>query len=157
MSLKSRLLTVVIFIFVVSSCLSSVHRRDPKTPQEIVHIFMSAYGTSDVSKLACYTTPYFRNYKPEELWIIETWEKLKEIGYEHISGKILEVRINGEHAVVVVSSRVKTLVGKTQQKEIYCLIKTPEGWKLDEIIVEDEQLLPARQNTASAWSADILA
>ncbi len=146
MSLVKKLLVIVISLFLIPSCLSYLKHSDQKTPSEIVKIFMSTYGTPKVSQLAYYTTPYFRNYKPKELWVIETWEVLSELGYQHLSGRILEEKVKGNTAIIITSSNIKTLAGKTLQKEIYCLIKTEEGWKLDELLIEDETVEAAKYN-----------
>lgn len=146
MSLVKKALTLMISFFLIPSCLASLQHGNQKTPREIVQIFMSTYGTPKVSKLAHYTTPYFRNYKPKELWIIETWEILSGLGYRHVSGKFLEEKIKGNTAVIITSSTVETLAGETLQKEIYCLIKTEEGWKLDELFIEDETVETEKYN-----------
>ena len=136
----------MISFFLIPSCLSYLKQSDQKTPLEIVEIFMSTYGTPKVSQLAYYTTPYFRNYKPKELWVIETWEVLSELGYRHLSGTILEKKVKGNTAIVITSSNIETLAGKTLQREIYCLIKTEEGWKLDELLIEDETVEAEKYN-----------
>lgn len=136
----------MISFFLIPSCLSYLKQSDQKTPLEIVEIFMSTYGTPKVSQLAYYTTPYFRNYKPKELWVIETWEVLSELGYRHLSGTILEKKVKGNTAIVITSSNIETLAGKTLQREIYCLIKTEEGWKLDELLIEDETVEVEKYN-----------
>jgi len=133
-----KLLILMVSIFLLPACLSMTHYDHQKTPQEIVYIFMSTYGTPRISQLAHYTTPFFRNYKPEELWVIETWEVLSELGYRHVKGTILEERIKEESAIIVTSSSIETVAGETLQREIYCFIKTGEGWKLDDLLVEEE-------------------
>ena len=146
MSLAKKFLLLVISFFLIPSCLSYLKQSDQKTPLEVVEIFMSTYGTPNVSQLAYYTTPYFRNYKPKELWVIETWEVLSDLGYRHLSGKILEKKVKGNTAIIITSSNIETLAGKTLQREIYCLIKTEEGWKLDELLIEDETVEAVKYN-----------
>ena len=138
--LTKKCLTFFIAVLLFSSCLSFLPYNLGKTPRDIVYIFMSTYGTPRISQLAHYTTPYFRNYKPEELWVIETWEVLSELGYRHVKGTILEERIKDTTAIVVTSSSIETLAGESLQKEIYCFIKTSDGWKLDELLVEEEEI-----------------
>lgn len=145
-SLTKTVLLLIIVFFLIPACLSHLNQSHQKTPLEIVAIFMSTYGTPKVSQFAYYTTPYFRNYKPKELWVIETWEVLSELGYRHLSGKILEKKIKGKKAVVIASSNIETLAGKTLQREIYCFVKTEEGWKLDELLIEDETVEAAKYN-----------
>ena len=140
---KKWLLLSITFVL-IPSCLLYVKQSNQKTPLEIVEIFMSTYGTPKLSQLAFYTTPYFRNYKPEELWVIETWEVLSDLGYRHLSGTIVEKKIKNKTAIVITSSHIKTLAGETLQREIYCLIKTEEGWKLDELLIEDETVEEAK-------------
>ena len=146
MSMAKKILLLLASIFLIPSCLSYLKRSDQKTPLEIVEIFMSTYGTPKVSQLAYYTTSYFRNYKPKELWVIETWEVLSELGYRHLSGEILEEKIKDNKAIIITSSNIETLAGKTLQREIYCLIKTEEGWKLDELLIEDETVEAEKYN-----------
>jgi len=140
MSLVRKILVIVISVFLMPSCLSFLQYHGQKTPREIAEIFMSNYGTPRISQLAGYTTPYFRNYKPEELWVIETWEILSEVRYRHVAGKILEERVKDNTAIVITSCNIETVAGETLQKEIYCFIKTSEGWKLDELLVEEENV-----------------
>jgi len=125
MSLAKKFLLLVISFFLIPSCLSYLKQSDQKTPLEIVEIFMSTYGTPKV---------------------IETWEVLSELGYRHLSGKILEKKVKGNTAIVITSSNIETLAGKTLQREIYCLIKTEEGWKLDELLIEDETVEAEKYN-----------
>jgi hypothetical protein len=139
-------LTLMIYVFLITSCLSLQRHSNPKTPQEIVRIFMSTYGTPRISQLADHTTPYFRNYKPEELWVIETWEILSELGYRHVTGKILEENIKDNTAIIITLSNIETIAGETLQKEIYCFIKTSEGWKLDELLIEEETIETRKYN-----------
>lgn len=139
-------LILVVSIFLLPACLSLPHYKYQKTPREIVYIFMSTYGTPRISQLAHYTTPYFRNYKPEELWVIETWEVLSELGYRHVKGRILEERMKGDTAMIITSSNIETVAGETLQKEIYCFIKTSDGWKLDDLLVEEETVEPEKYN-----------
>ncbi|KPJ55776.1 MAG: hypothetical protein AMJ42_06235, partial [Deltaproteobacteria bacterium DG_8] len=131
-------LTLIVSVFLIPSCLSLLQYNNQKTPREIVQIFMAAYGTPRISQLANYTTSYFRNYKPKELWIIETWEILRELGYRHVTGRILEEKIQKNTAIIITSSSIETLAGETLQKEIFCFIKTGDGWKLDELFIEEE-------------------
>jgi len=138
MSTVKKPLILMISTFLLSSCLSFIQYTNQKTPREIVQIFMSAYGTPQISQLANYTTPYFRNYKPKELWVIETWEILSQLGYRHVVGTILDEKIKDNTAIIITSSSIETLAGETLQQEIYFFIKTSEGWKLDELLIEEE-------------------
>jgi len=140
------LLILLVSIFLLPACFSFPRYNYQKTPREIVHIFMSTYGTPRISQLAHYTTPYFRNYKPVELWVIETWEVLSELGYRHVKGRILEERMKGDTAMIITSSNIETIAGETLQKEIYCFIKTGDGWKLDDLLVEEETVEPEKYN-----------
>ena len=142
MSRTRTLLILVVSIFLLPACLAFPRYKYQKTPREIVYIFMSTYGTPRISQLAHYTTPYFRNYKPVELWVIETWEVLSELGYRHVKGRILEERMKGDTAMIITSSNIETIAGETLQKEIYCFIKTGDGWKLDDLLVEEETVEP---------------
>lgn len=137
-----RLLILMVSTFLLPACLSMIRDGHQKTPREIVYIFMSTYGTPRISQLAHHTTPFFRNYKPEELWVIETWKALSELEYRHVKGTILEERIKEDRALVVTSSSIETVAGETLQRETYCFIKTSEGWKLDELLVEEETVEP---------------
>ena len=146
MSWTRTLLILVVSIFLLPACFSFPRYKYQKTPREIVYIFMSTYGTPRISQLAHYTTPFFRNYKPEELWVIETWEVLSELGYRHVKGKILEERMKEDSAIIVTSSSIETIAGETLQREIYCFIKTGEGWKLDDLLVEEETVEAEKYN-----------
>jgi len=141
-----KFLALMISVLLLPCCLSSLQYRTQKTPREIVQIFMSAYGTPGISQLANYTTPYFRNYKPKELWVIETWEMLSQLGYRHVTGTILDEKIKDNTAIIITSSSIETLAGETLQQEIYFFIKTSEGWKLDELLIEEEKVETNKYN-----------
>ncbi|KPJ65304.1 MAG: hypothetical protein AMJ45_05230 [Syntrophobacter sp. DG_60] len=127
-------LLLVFFIFV--SCIS----QHLKSPKKIVAIFDQVYGTSEMSSIASYTTGNFRDAKPKEVWVIDTWKVLKRLEYKRLNSKFIDSKIEGNKAIVVLQTQIHATGGKVDQKEVFYLIKQDGTWKIDELVVTDEEL-----------------
>ena len=68
----------------------------PKTPIEVIKIFIAGYGTPRMDEAADVTTAKFRDDKPKSVWVVETWETLNAIKYAHKSSKVV-ARRNDPH------------------------------------------------------------
>lgn len=69
------------------------------------------------------------------------------MGYKHLGGKIIGDTIKRvkTEAAVALKSTIDTIVGKTEQTEIYILVLEDGEWLIDEIIVRDEVERRARE------------
>lgn len=132
------LLFIAIFILV---CYSLLNQPTSKlSPNEVVALFDKTYGTSEMSDIAPYTTGKFRDDKPRELWVIDTWKALKNIKYKRLNSKIIDSKIEGDKAVVILQTEYSSVGGKANQKEVFYLIKEKGIWKIDELVVTDEEV-----------------
>jgi len=93
-----------------------------KSPIEVVKLFDKAYGGPLMDEIADYTTPNFRDNKPKSVWVVETWKSLYKLKYERLNSSVIDTKVKGNRAVVVV-------------KEIYYLVKEGERWLIDELWV----------------------
>jgi len=135
-----RICLLVISFFYLSACLMMAsHYLPMRSPRQITLMFMRFYGTAKIKQLAPYTTTSFRDDKSEENWAVDTQRTLEILGYQHVIGIIVEEQIKGDKAIVKAKSVIRTLAGAVKQKEIYCFVKTKEGWKLDDLIVGGEK------------------
>jgi hypothetical protein len=112
----------------------------PKSPIEVVKLFDKAYGSPLMDEIAKYTTPKFRDNRPKSVWVVDTWKTLKKIKYEKLNSSVIDTKVRGDRAVVVTEGKIKTVVGKTAQKEIFYLVKKGERWLIDQLIVTDEEI-----------------
>ncbi len=129
----------VIATLLIASCSIPIHTKPAQTPMQIARTFLATYGTSEIGRIAEHTTAAFRGGRPKEVWVLKTWELLRQLHYRHPSGQIVKEMIDKDRAVVIVDSRIETAVGITNQREVYLLIRTPKGWKLDDLIVDEEK------------------
>ena len=112
----------------------------PKSPIEVVKLFDKCYGRPCMDEIADYTTPKFRDNKPKSVWVVDTWKTLKEIKFQRLNCSVIDTKVKGDRAVVVLESKIKTVAGETTQKDIFYLIKQGERWLIDELIVTDEEI-----------------
>ena len=97
-----------------------------------------------MDEIADYTTPSFRNNKPKSVWVVDTWKTLKDIQYERLNSSVIESKVKGDKAIVVVEAKIKAVAGEVTQKEIYYLVKEGERWLIDELAVTDEEIDPEK-------------
>lgn len=109
----------------------------PRSPQEVVDLFMQVYGTERMREILPYTLRGFRDGQEPEVWLLWANWILKHIGYVRLESVIRNVTIKGREATVVVAARIGTRVGTARQTEIYQLLLTDQGWKLLDFTVQD--------------------
>ena len=124
----------------------------PRSPDKVVALFDQVYGSSEMSSIAPYTTGRFRDKKRKEVWIADTWKTLKKIEYKRLSSKLINSSLKGNQAMVVLQSQIETVAGKTDQKEIFYLIKKDGIWKIDELVVTDEKLEKRKEKYRGYWT-----
>ena len=127
---------LIIFFFVT---LNICHAQE-KSPIEVVQFFNKTYGGSLMDEIANYTTPKFRDNRPKSVWVVDTWKTLKKIKYERLNSSVIDTKVKGDRAVVVTEAKIKTVVGETNQKDIFYLIRQGERWLIDQLIVTDEEI-----------------
>ena len=115
------------------------HAQD-RSPAEIVQLFNTCYGTARMDEVADFTTANFRNNKPKSVWIAETWKVLRQIAYKRKKGSVIGSKIAQKRAAVAIQAKFETVAGKTEQKEIFYLIKVGKDWFIDELKVAEEKI-----------------
>ena len=131
----------IIYLFIAFSLINvSISQAQEKSPIEVVKLFDKAYGSPSMDEIANYTTPKFRDNKPKSVWVVDTWKTLQKIKYEKLNSSVIDTKVKGDRAVVVTEAKIKTIVGETNQKDIFYLIKQGERWLIDKLIVTDEEI-----------------
>ncbi len=115
-------------------------RELEKLPIDVVKLFSENYGGPDMDELATFTTANFRDNKAKSVWVVDTWRALKKIEYKKFNGKIVDSKVKGDKAVVIIESRISTAAGDATQKEIYYLVKSGEKWLINDLVVTDEEV-----------------
>lgn len=127
-------------LFLCLSLQKSLASAQPRSPQEVVDLFMQVYGTERMREILPFTLPGFRDSQEPEVWLLWTNWILKHIGYVRLGSVIRNVTIKGGEATVVVTARIGTRAGTTHQTEIYQLLLTDQGWKLLDFTVQDRTI-----------------
>ena len=71
---------------------------------------------------------------------MDTWNTLKEIQYERINSSVIESKVKGDKAIIVVEAKIKAVAGEVTQKEVYYLVKVAARWLIDELVVTHEEV-----------------
>jgi hypothetical protein len=131
----------IIYLLITFSLINvTIIQAQEKSPIEVVKLFDKAYGSPSMDEIANYTTPKFRDNKPKSVWIVDTWRTLKKIKYERLNSSVIDTKVKGDRAVVVTEAKIKTVVGETNQKDIFYLVKKGKRWLIDQLIVTDEEI-----------------
>ena len=131
----------IIYLLIAFSLINlSISQAQEKSPIEVVKLFGKAYGSPSMDEISNYTTPKFRDNRPKSFWVVDTWKTLKEIKCQRLNGAVIDTNVKGDRAVVVTETKIKTIVGKTSQKDIFYLIKQGKRWLIDKLIVTDEEI-----------------
>ncbi len=93
-----------------------------------------------MDELATFTTANFRDNKAKSVWVVDTWRALHQLKYKKLSGKIIDSKVKGERAVIIVQSKIGTAAGEANQKEIFYLVKSGKRWLINELVVTDEEV-----------------
>ena len=110
-----------------------------ETPSEVVMEWIEVYGV-DLDKASELTTLEFRDGKTKEVWASEYYKFLKSAKYKHLGGKVIEEKIEGDKAVVVLQAEIDTVAGSAKQKEFYLMKRINGQWLIDDIIVKEEEV-----------------
>ncbi len=132
---KIILLLISLFLGSLSICYAQ-----EKSPVDVVKLFNECYGDPRMDEIVDYTTTNFRDNKPKSVWVVDTWRALQEIEYKKLDGKIIDSKVKGDKAVVIVQDRITTVAGEASHKEIYHLTKSGEKWLIDNLVVTDEEV-----------------
>ncbi len=65
---------------------------------------------------------------------------LKSAKYKHLGGKVIEEKMQGDKAVVVLQAEIDTVAGSAKQKEFYLIKRINGKCLIDDIIVKEEEL-----------------
>jgi hypothetical protein len=141
---KNPLLLILLPVLCILGCSIIIHGKNNDTPSknpiEVVNLFFETYGTSRMDEIGPYTTAKFRGNKPMSVWVVETWNALKQMEYERLKFEVLDSKITDKNALVAVQSKIKAVAGEADQKEIYSLILENNRWLIDDLVVTDEEI-----------------
>jgi hypothetical protein len=113
--------------------------KEKKSPERVIKEWAKVYGV-DMNKAAEFTTEKFRNEKPKDLWASEMSEKLKEIDYKPIQGKVAKHILGGsEYAFVDFRRTISTKDGSSHIMESYKLKNVGGRWLIDEVEIRDAE------------------
>ena len=138
--MKYRKPFLLCLLFLCLSLQKSLASAQPRSPQEVVDLFMQVYGTERMREILPFTLPGFRDSQEPEVWLLWTNWILKHIEYVRLGSVIRNVTIKGGEATVVVAARIGTRAGTAHQTEIYQLLLTDQGWKLLDFTVQDRTI-----------------
>ncbi|HEY7534770.1 MAG TPA: hypothetical protein VH878_02345 [Thermodesulfobacteriota bacterium] len=113
--------------------------REKGLPERIIKEWAKVYGI-DLNKAAEFTTDNFREGKPKDVWASETFQKLKEIDYKALEGKVVKhIFKEPEHARVDFRRVISTKEGTFNKIESYKLKYINGRWLIDEVTVRDAE------------------
>lgn len=131
--------TCLLIIFLFFACIPSLGAQDSAI-LEPVRIFDKYYGTSAMDRVAEVVTSEFRAGKPGSTWVSETWKLLDEIEYQRLASQIKNKAVEGDRALVRVHVTIETVAGRTEQDEIYHLVRDGGRWLIDDLQVHNEDV-----------------
>ena len=103
--------TIFLILTVLVLFQGNTAHAQPKTPIEVIKIFIAGYGTPRMDEAADVTTAKFRDDKPKSVWVVETWKKSNAIEYAHKSSKVVATKVKDRKAVVLVDAEITTVAG----------------------------------------------
>lgn len=113
--------------------------KEKGSPERVIKEWAKVYGV-DMNKAAEFTTEKFREGKPKDLWASEMSEKLKEIDYKAIQGKVTKHVLGGsEYAFVDFRRAISTKDGSFDKMESYKLKNIGGRWLIDEVEIRDAE------------------
>jgi outer membrane murein-binding lipoprotein Lpp len=92
-----------------------------KSPEEVVTLFDKYYGGPEMDMIAGLTTQKFRNFRPESVWVVETWQALNDLNYQRLDSEIKDSKTEKNRSAILLETRIKTIQGDMTQKEIFYL------------------------------------
>ncbi|MEE8423461.1 MAG: hypothetical protein V3S49_02885 [Thermodesulfobacteriota bacterium] len=143
--------TIFYTIFLLLLFCSPLYAQE-HAPKDIVKEWIEVYGV-DQSKASELTTLRLRNGRTKSAWAEETSAPLKQLGYKHLGGKVLgdTIKRGKTEAAVALRSTIDTIVGKTEQTEIYILVLEDGKWLIDELLVRDEVEIKELEKSPREW------
>ena len=146
------LFTTILFYLTMSSTMLSptppftIHAQETpaQTPLEVVELWNTTYGTADMDICANLTTAVMRKGKPKSVWVYDSWKQLNTLDYRKEESQIIQQKIDGNTAVIVLQTRIYA-DGYVDQKELFKLIRVDGEWLIDELIIGDEVLEEERK------------
>ena len=90
-----------------------------------------------MDEIADYTTPKFRDNKPKTVWVAETLKSLNAIKYERLDSVIIDSKVKGNRAEIIMKARIMTACGPLARNETYYLVRDRGKWLIDELRVTD--------------------
>jgi hypothetical protein len=72
--------------------------------------------------------------------VVDTWKALRKMNDEKINSSILDSKVKGDRAVVIVNTTFSTVGGEASKKETFYLVKEADRWLIDELVVTDEEI-----------------
>ncbi len=142
--------TIFYTIFLLLLFCSPLYAQE-HSPKDIVSKWIEVYGV-DQLQASELTTLRLRKGKTKKIWAEETSAPLKQLGYKHLGGKFGETIKRGKtEAAVALRSTIDTIVGKTEQTEIYILMLEDGEWLIDEILVRDEVEIKELEKSPMEW------
>jgi hypothetical protein len=146
MKLNMHKTQLIALVFLSASLLFIGCQKNPvlieshkQTPSEVVTEWTKVYGI-DMDKASELTTLEFREGKAKKDWASEYFKLLKSAKYKHLGGKVIEEKIEGDKAVVVLQAEIDTVAGSAKQKEFYLMKRIHSQWLIDDIIVKEEEV-----------------
>jgi hypothetical protein len=113
--------------------------KEKGSPERIIKEWAKVYGV-DLNKAAEFTTENFREGKPKDVWASEASQKLKEIEYKALDGKMVKhIFKEPEYAHVDFKRVISTNVGVFHKIESYKLKYINGRWLIDELEVRDSE------------------
>lgn len=113
--------------------------KEKGSPERVVKEWAKVYGV-DMNKAAEFTTENFREGKPKNVWASEIAQKLKEIDYKPIEGKVAKhVFRESEYALVNFRRVISTRDGTFHKMESYKLKNVNGRWLIDEVEITDAE------------------
>lgn len=66
-------LSITLFLIILVLFQVNTAHAQPKTPIEVIKVFIAGYGTPRMDEAADVTTAKFRDDRPKSVWVVETW------------------------------------------------------------------------------------
>lgn len=133
-------LVLLMALFLLTAAVSA----EEPSPSVAVLSWTRLYG-QETSRAALLTTDRFRQREHVHVWADRTQRILQQIGYHHLGGQVVKEVVREETATVFLKARIRTLIGVTEQQELYTLRRVDGQWLIDSLEIRDE-VIPEEEN-----------
>ena len=133
-------LSLFIIQFIFISPIFAQETPINQSPLEIIKLWNTCYGTAEMDRCANITTIAMRKGKPKSVWVYDTWKQLDKLDYQKETSEVIQEKIDGDVAIIVLQSRIYAVDGYVDQKELFKLVNINGEWLIDDLIVGDEVL-----------------